>query len=131
MLQLLETLPDFFLLCAGNRPAHAFGTGRKNQFRTVSGKKFPAFHTHGIRHGQDQFIALDRCRDCKPDPRVSAGGLDDDGILTQQPFFFGICDHGGGNAILGASRRIEIFQLGKDVGVEIQFFLYIQFLYIQ
>ena len=99
----------------GDRALHALGAFGENQFGTEQLEHLAPLHRHGLRHGEDQLVALrggsERQRyagisRCRLDQRRLAGG---DAALR-----FHRLDHRDADPVLYAGDRVEEFQLGQD-----------------
>ena len=86
---------------------HSFRSFREDDFRSESREKFSALNAHGFRHGQDQFVSLDRRRHSEPDSRIAAGWFDDESAFFEPAGFFRIFDQGESDAVLDTGHRIE------------------------
>ena len=100
-------------------PSHTLWTGGEHQLRPQMTQQFLALDTHGLRHGQAKPVTPGRTDKSQRDAGIAAGGLHDQGVRSDQPFFFRIVDHGGADAVLDAAQRVEKFQFGKDLGMKI------------
>ena len=96
--------------CAG----HAFGGGRQHKLGPKRLEHPPAFEAHALRHGDPQMVAAGGADVGQTDPRVAAGGLDDDGVGADQPVPFGGIDHGHRDAVLHAPERIHVLDFADD-----------------
>ena len=116
------------LLCQligfGNGPLHALGPLGEHQLRAVGLHQLAALHAHGLGHDDDDAVAPGGGDSGQADARVAGGGLDDDGAGLQQALFLGVVDHGLGDAVLYAARRVEILQLCQDTGLKALRFLH-------
>ena len=76
----------------------------------------------GLRHGQQQAVALDGADQGQADAGVAAGGLDDGLIRGEFAGGFRGFDHGVGRPVLDGAPGVEIFQLDVNlhlgIGVE-------------
>ena len=104
------------LLGLRDRAGHALGPGREDQLGAeprssgrrsrlmVSGMVSTSLYAaRGAHHGQG-------------DAGVAAGRLDDDGVRPDQPGRLGGVDHRHADAVLDAVGRVEVLQLGHDLG---------------
>ena len=102
------------LVGVADRAGHAIGGGRQDEFGSECLEHPPAFEAHALRHRDPQFVAAG-CADVgQTDPRVAAGGLDNDRVWADQPIPFGGIDHGGRDAVLHAPERIHVLDLADD-----------------
>ena len=97
-------------------PFHAFGAGRQDQLGAEHRQQRAPLQRHRLRHGQDELVALGRRHERQRDAGVAAGGLDDDGVLLEDPALLGVLDHGHADAVLHAAQRIEELALEQDGG---------------
>ena len=115
-----EAAGNFFrqLLRAGDGSRHAARPLGEHQFRTVSAHQQTPLHAHGLRHDDDGPVAPGRRHGGQADAGIPGGWFDDDRAGAQQPPGFGIVDHGFGHTVLGAPRRVEVFQLRQNTGLQ-------------
>ena len=104
------------LICLGNGTLHTLCAFAEHQFCTIGLHQLAALHAHGLGHHDDDAVALGCRHSRQTDAGVAGGGLDDDGAFLQQALFLGIIDHLFGDAVLDGTSRIEVFQLGNDMG---------------
>ena len=97
-----------------DRAFHALRAFRQHELGAVGLQDVPALHAHGLRHRQDDAVALRRRDGREADSCVAARRLDDDGAFLQQALLLGVLDHRLRDAVLDAPCGIEIFQLGQD-----------------
>ena len=103
------------LLGSGDGALHSGGAVGEDQFRSVGLEKFPPFHAHGLRHGQNQPVPLDRGNQRKTDARIAGRRFDNQPSGPEQSPLFGVLDHRQRDAVLDAATGIEIFHFGEDL----------------
>ena len=86
---------------------------------TISAPKASSSHAaleaHGLGHGEDELVALDRGDKGQGDAGVAAGRLDEDGLAGRDfAGLLGGIDHGEADAVLDARYGVLAFQLGDD-----------------
>ena len=69
----------------GDRAGHPVGSGGQEQFRTVAAQQGAAFLAHRLGHGEGALVALGGRHHRQRDTGVAAGGLQDDGVGSEQP----------------------------------------------
>ena len=111
-----KAVGDFLrqLICFGDSALHALRAFRQHDFCTVGFQDIAAFHTHGLRHGEDDAVPFRRRDSSQTDARVAGGGFDDDRARFQLALRFRVFNHRLGNAVLHAACRVEILQLHQD-----------------
>ena len=102
------------LLSLGDGALHALRPIGQNQLSAVGLEQIAALDAHRFGHGEDDLVPSGGRDGSQADAGVAAGGLDDDRAGLQQALGLRIIDHGLGDSVLDASRRIEIFQLAVD-----------------
>ena len=102
------------LVGVADRTGHAFCRRREHKLGSECLEHSPAFEAHALRHGHPQMVAAGGADIGQADPRVAAGGLDDDGVGADQPVPLGGIDHGGRDAVLHAPERIHVLDLAHD-----------------
>ena len=110
------------LLRLGDGPRHALGPLGEDQLRAVGLHQQAALHAHGLRHGDDDAVALGRRHRGQANPRVARGGLDNHRPRLQLTAGLSLVDHRFGDAVLRRPAWIEILQLRQDAGVQPQRF---------
>ena len=55
------------------------------------------------------------------DAGVAGGRLNDDGAFLQQALRLGVVDHGAGHAVLDRTGGIEVFELGENLCLQVEF----------
>ena len=88
----------------------------REQYATLLPKSVTTAISMGLGHHDDDAVALGGCHSGQTDASIAGGRLNDHGTFLQQALFLGIIDHLFGDAILDRTGRIEVFQLGNDVG---------------
>ncbi len=68
------------LLGLGDGALHAVGSGREHDLRAVGQQRNAPLQAHGLRHGEDNFVALYRGHKGQRDAGVAAGGFDEHGF---------------------------------------------------
>ena len=99
-----------------DRTGHALGALRQHQLGAVGLHQHPPLDRHGLRHDDDDPIALCRGDGGKADARVAAGRLDDGRAGLELPARLRVGDHRFGDAVLGAAAGIKGFQLSQHSG---------------
>ena len=99
------------LLRLGDGALHSLCAFGQYDLRTVGLQQVAAFHTHGVRQGQDRLVTLSGSYGSQPDARVAGGRLDDGGAWFQEPLLLRVLDHGEGYTVLDGTGRVEVFQL--------------------
>ena len=107
------------LIGLGNGTLHALGTLAQDQLCAVSLHQLAALHAHGLRHDDDDAVALGRRHSGQTDAGVAGGRLNDDRTRLQLASGFCIVDHLLGDAVFDRTRRVEVFQLCQDGGLQI------------
>ena len=115
-----EAVRDFLcqLFCLCDGAGHALAAVCQNQLCAVGSQKVSALHAHGLRHGDDDPVALGGGHGSQADAGVAAGGLDDDGVGLEYASCLGIFDHCLSDAVFDAAGRVEVFELGENTGVQ-------------
>ena len=106
------TLGD--LLGLGDGPTHAVGTRGEDQLGAVAPQQHPSLLAHGLRHGEDAPVATGGAHHGQGDAGVATGRLDHGRARSEQPGFLGGIDHGHGDPVLHAARRVEELEFGHD-----------------
>ena len=107
------------LIGLGNGTFHALGTLAQDQLRAIGFHQLAALHAHSLGHDNDDAVALGSRHGSQADAGVAGGGLDDDGTRFELAGSLGVVDHGLGNAVLDGTGRVEILQLGQDLGRQV------------
>ena len=113
------------LIRLGDGTLHSLGAFRQHQLRAICLHQLTALDAHRLRHDDDDAVSARGGDGCQTDTGVARGRLDDDRTRLQQAFFLGIVDHLLGDAVLDRSRRIEVFQLRQNAGIQILGLLYV------
>ena len=98
----------------GDSPFHAFGSGRQHDAGSEGREQVAPLDAHRIGHRQRHAVSFGRSDKRQPDARVAARGFDDLGPGLQNAPSLGVFDHRQRDAVLDASSRVEIFQLGDQ-----------------
>ena len=101
-----------------NGALHALCAFRQNQFRAVGAHQLAALDGHIFRHDNDEPVPLDGGDHCQADALVAAGRLDDRRAGAQLAGRLRVLDHGQGDAVLHAARKVVVFQLREDRGMQ-------------
>ena len=109
------------LIGLGNGTFHALGTLAQNQLRTVGFHQLAALHAHGLRHHDDDAVALGGSHSSQADAGVAGSRLNDHGAGLELAGGLGIVDHLLGNAVLDGTGRVEVFQLCQHSGFQVSF----------
>ena len=100
------------LVSLGDGPLHAVRAWGEHDLRAEGQQKHAALQAHGLRHGEDDPVALDRGHKGQRDTGVAAGRLDQDGLAgLDLAGLLGGVDHCKADAILHAADRVLAFQL--------------------
>ena len=100
-------------------PGHALGPLGEHQLRPVGLDQLAALHAHGVRHDDDELIPPGRRHRGQADARIAGGGLNKGGPGLQSPGSFRLINDALGDPVLYRPGRIQIFQLGKDGGLQV------------
>ena len=98
----------------GDRALHALGALCEDKLRSVCFQNIASLHAHGLGHRQNNAVALRGCDRRKTDTGIAGCGLNDRGAFSQQTLGFRVFDHRLGDAVLYASRGIEVLKFHKD-----------------
>ena len=98
----------------GDRALHALGALCEDQLRSVCFQNIASLHAHGLGHRQNNAVALRGCDRRKTDTGIAGCGFNDRGAFSQQTLGFRVFDHRLGDAVLYASRGIEVLKFHKD-----------------
>ena len=101
-----------------NGPLHALSAISQYQLRTVCLHELPPFHTHRLRHHNDDPVAPSRRHRGQPNPGIPGGGLNDHRGRLQYAPGLRIIQHRLGHPVLDTAGRIEILQLCQDSGLQ-------------
>ena len=99
-------------------PCHALRPFGQHQLRAIGLHELAALHAHSVRHDDDDAVSSGGGHGGQADARIAGGGLDDDGAGPQEAFLLGIVYHGFGHPVLHGARRVQVFQLGQDPGLQ-------------
>ena len=102
------------LLRLGDGAGHPLGPLGQHQLRPVGAQQVAALDAHGLRHGKNHPVALGGCHGGQADAGITACGLDDNRARSQQAPGLRVLNHGLGNPILGATRRVKALQLDQQ-----------------
>ena len=105
-------------LCLFDGAPHALGALGEHQLRAVGLHDLAALHAHGLGHDDDDPIAPGGGHSGQADAGVAGGGLDDDRAGLQQTPPLCVVDHRFSHPVLDASRRVQIFQLCQQTGLQ-------------
>ncbi len=97
----------------GDRALHAVRARGEDDFRTVGRGEFAPLNGHGVRHREDEVVALDGAHEREADARVAARGLHDRRARLEGARLFGGLDHRERDAVLHAAARVEVLDLGE------------------
>ena len=99
----------------GDGALHAVGAGREHNLRAEGQQRNAPLEAHGLRHGEDDFVALDRGHKSQRDAGVAAGGLNEHGLAGGDlAGLLGGVDHGKADAVLHARSGVLAFQFDDD-----------------
>ena len=105
------------LIGLGDGALHAVGAGGEHDLRAEGQQQHAALQAHGLRHGEDQPVALDRGHKGQRDAGVAAGGLDEHGLAgLDLARLLGGIDHREADAVFHAADGVLAFQLDYDGG---------------
>jgi hypothetical protein len=104
------------LLRALDRPLHPALARRELEGGAVGLHQPPALDRHGVRHDQDQPVALHGSHHGKTDAGVARGGLDDGASRPQSAIGLGGLHHGQGDAVLHRAAGVGPLRLDPDLG---------------
>ena len=68
------------LVGLGDGALHAVRSGGQHDLRAIGQQRHPALQAHGLRHGEDNFVALDCGHKRQRDAGVAAGRFDQYGL---------------------------------------------------
>ena len=101
------------LVGLGDGALHAVGAGGEHDLRAVGEQRHAPLQAHGLRHGEDDLVALDRGHKRQRDAGVAAGGLNQHGLAGRDfAGLLGGVDHGEADAVFHARCGVLAFQLG-------------------
>ena len=100
---------------------HALCPLREDKLGAVGLQDVAALHAHGLRHGEDNAVALGGRDGGQADAGVAGGRLDDDAALPKQPLLLRVLDHRLRDAVLDAAGRVKVFQFDQHPGLQSQF----------
>ena len=98
----------------GDGPLHTLGPLGQHQLGPVGRQQPPAFHAHGVGHGEDDPVAPGGGQGRQADAGVAAGRLDDDRLGRQLARSLGRVQHGKGDAVLDAARGVKALNFSKQ-----------------
>ena len=98
----------------GDRSLHALRSVGQHEFGPVGLHEVAALDRHGFGHGDDDAVPGCGGDSRKADSGVARGGLDEHGVVVDNPVGFGPIDHGLGDAILHRPGGVERFDLADD-----------------
>jgi hypothetical protein len=101
----------------GDRAMHSAGVGRKHELGSVRDQQRASLLAHGIRHRENQVVALDRRNQRQTDSGIARGGLNDGVARLDASALLGILNHRQTNPVLDAATGVKIFELGPNLGV--------------
>ena len=103
------------LVGLGDGALHAVGAGGEHNLRAKGQQQHAPLQAHGLRHGEDQLVALDGGHKGQRDAGVAAGGLNQHGLAGRDlAGLFGGLDHGEADAVFHAGNRVLALQLGHN-----------------
>ena len=106
------------------RAFHAFISGRKHKFRSVSLHQLTSFNGHRFGHNYDYSVSSCRRHACKTYAGIARGRFNDDGTFFQKPLLFRVIYHPLCDSVLDGTRGIEIFEFCENFCFESVFFFY-------
>src|SRR5215213_2470582 len=90
-----------------DRALHAFGTGCEHNLRAEGGQHAATLDRDGLRHRDDELVALDGGGESERDARVAGGRLDDDRLAgLDQPVALGGVDHRPADTVFDGIHRV-------------------------
>ena len=98
-------LKECFCLPDGSR--HSLLAGGEHHERPKGLQYLPAFHAHGLGHGQNQFVSPGRGDKSQSYPRVTGGWLYNCPAGLEHPAFLRVPHHAGADAALYRLPRIS------------------------
>ena len=107
---------DFFSL--GDGAFHALGTFGENELRAEQGEERASFKAHGLRHREDELVAFGGANESQCNTGVTAGGLDDNGFVSDLAGGLSGLDHGHADSVFHGAERIKEFALESDGGID-------------
>ena len=110
------------LICLGDGALHALGCFSQDQLRAVGLHQLAALDGHALGHDDDNAVAAGGRDGGQADAGIAGGRLNDDGAGLQLAGGFGVVDHLLCDAVLDGAGGIEVFQLGENLGLQVQFF---------
>jgi hypothetical protein len=100
-----------------DRSFHAFFSGSEHKLSAIGFEQSSTLDRHGLRHGQDDRVAFDRCDHGETDARITARRLHDLHAFFEDPLFFRFLDHGEGRPVLDTPSGVEPFKLCPHLGI--------------
>ena len=107
------------LVRLGDGALHALGAVGQHQFGTVGFHELAALDAHRFGHDDDDAVAARGGDACQADAGIAGGRLNDDRAGLELARRLGIVDHSLGDAILDGTGGVEVFQLGKDLCLQV------------
>lgn len=101
--------------------AHTFRLWRKDDFRAVRFQNFYSFDAHIFGHCENKFHFKSGAYHGKSYAGIAGSRLDNNGVFVDCARRRRFQNHVISGAVFHAARRIEIFQLPKDVHVVVTY----------
>ena len=103
-------------------PFMPFGAFGQHQFGAEQRQHLAALDRHGLRHGQDQLVALGGGGEGERDAGIAGGRLDQRRLAGRDlALGFQRLDHRDADTVLDRGDRVEEFELGQKVGLDALF----------
>ena len=93
--------------CLADSSRHTILTWCQAHLCTISLYEVTTFHTHRLRHCEDEVITLYGTYQCQSDTCVAAGWLDDGSSWFEDALLFCIFYHSEGDSVFHATCRVE------------------------